>query len=254
MEAIRVSSINSFLDCSAKFDFQYIQRIQTPGRISLALGTSIHAALKKNYAEKIFSKKDLTPDEVISEFSDNYDSETSNVELFEDDEPLHFVKDAGVELLTKYQNNIAPRIQPKIVEQKISINFDNIPFSLSGTLDLIDEDDVLIDHKTSRKKFKMISDSHKRQLSGYKFLANAIQLTVNSARIDLLTAKSAVSNTDIRHLPVETNTDDFLRSFLTVTNGIKKGVFYPQRSSFLCARKYCPFWNECEKKYGGTVK
>jgi hypothetical protein len=254
MDAIRVSSLNSFLDCSAKFGFQYIDKIQTPGRISLAFGTSIHAALKKNYAEKIFSRKDLTPDEVISEFSDSYDSEISNIEKFADDEPTSFVKDAGVELLTKYQKDIAPRIQPKIVEQKISVNFADMPYQLTCTLDLIDEDEILVDHKTTRKRFKMIPSGYKRQISGYKFLANKINLNIKSQRIDLLTAKSADTNTEIRHLQIETDETEFLKTFIVVSDAIKKGVFYPNRNSFLCNKKYCPFWNECEKKFGGTVK
>lgn len=254
MEAIRVSSLNSFLDCSAKFNFQYIERIPAPGRIALAFGTSIHAALKRNYAEKIFSKKDLSPEEVISEFSDNYDTEVSTIEKFEDDEPLHFVKDAGVELLTKYQKEIAPRIQPQIVEQKIALNFDGMPYSLIGTIDLIDEDSVLIDHKTSRKVFKQVSTSHVRQLSGYEFLAESIKLNIKSARIDMLTAKSKDTNTGIRHIPIVTDRKEFVNTFIVVSNGIKKGVFYPNRNSFLCNKKYCSFWNECEKKYGGKVK
>lgn len=254
MDAIRVSSLNSFLDCSAKFNFQYIEKIQTPGRISLAFGTSIHAALKKNYAEKVFSKKDLSIDEITSEFSDNYDAEISNLESFKEDEPLSFVKDSGIELLTKYQKDIAPRIQPLVVEQKISIDFQNMPYLLNGTLDLIDEDEILIDHKTTRKRFKMIPGSYKRQLSGYKFLANSIKLKIRSQRIDLLMAKSADTNTSIRHLPVEVDEIEFLKTFIVVSDAIKKGVFYPNRNSLLCNKKYCSFSNECEKKYGGKVK
>lgn len=254
MDAIRVSSLNSFLDCSAKFNFQYIEKIQTPGRISLAFGTSIHAALKKNYANKIFSKKDLSLEEITSEFSDNYDTETSYIEAFQEDEPLPFIKDSGIELLTKYHNHIAPRIQPKIVEQKISVNFAHIPFTLVGTLDLIDDNNVLVDHKTTRKRFKMMPIGYKRQLSGYKFLANSIKLTIESQRIDLLIAKSADTNTDIRHLSIQTDVPEFLNTFIIASEGIKKGVFYPNRNSFLCNRKYCSFSHECEKKYGGKVK
>jgi len=255
MNAIRVSAINSFFDCSAKFNFQYIEKVPSPSRIALAFGTSIHAALKKNYANKIFSKKDLSIEEITSEFSDNYDAEVKTVDFIPDDEePQSFIKDAGVELLIKYQKDIAPRIQPLIVEQKISLSFTNMPYELSGTLDLIDEDNVLIDHKTTRKAFKQIPNGYARQISGYKYLAERMKIVVDSTRIDMLTAKSAVTNTGIRHLPIETDLNEFLISFITASNGIEKGVFFPNRNSFLCNKKYCPFWNECEKKFGGKVK
>lgn len=255
MEAIRVSSLNSFLDCSAKFNFQYIEKIPAPGRIALAFGTSIHAALKKNYADKIFSRKDLSLEEITSEFSDNYDAEIKTVDFCDpEEEPISFIKDAGIELLTKYQKDISPRIQPITVEQKISLTFDGMPFKLSGTLDLIDEDNILIDHKTTRKVFKQVPAGYIRQISGYKFLAASIKIKINNARIDMLTAKSAVTNTNIRHLHIETDEKEFLNTFIVVSDAINKGVFYPNRNSFLCNKKYCPFWNECEKKYGGKVK
>lgn len=255
MDAIRVSAINSFFQCSAKFNFQYIEKIYSPSRIALAFGTSIHAALKKNYANKIFSKKDLSIDEITSEFSDNYDAEVKTVDFIPDDEePQSFIKDAGIELLTKYQKDIAPRIQPKIVEQKISLTFEKLPFVLTGTLDLIDDDNVLVDHKTTRKALKQIPDGYIRQISGYKYLAERMNIVVESARIDMLTAKSAVTNTGIRHIPIATNLKEFLQSFLTASDAIEKGVFFPNRNSFLCNKKYCPFWNECEIKYGGTVR
>lgn len=255
MNEIRVSAINSFFDCSAKFNFQYIEKVPSPSRIALAFGTSIHAALKKNYAHKIFSKKDLSIEEITSEFSDNYDAEVKTVDFIPDDEePQSFIKDAGVELLTKYQKDIAPRIQPLIVEQKIALSFTNMPFQLSGTLDLIDEDNVLIDHKTTRKAFKQIPGGYTRQISGYKYLAERMKIVVDSTRIDMLIAKSAVTNTGIRHLPIETDQHEFLKSFITASNAIEKGVFFPNRNSFLCNKKYCPFWNECEKKFGGKVK
>ena len=254
MDSIRVSAVNMYHDCPAKFEFTYIDKVYNPSRIALAFGTSIHNALKKNYAEKIFTKKDLSIDEITSEFSDNYDSEMVRVEIQPQDEPVHFVKDAGVELLTKYQKEIAPRIQPAVVEQRIAVNWEGSSITLNGTLDLIDEDEVLIDHKTTRKAFKQMPLGYIRQLSGYNFLANSAKRKVSSVRIDLLTAKSSETNTSFRHLPIEPDIEDFLTSFSAVVKAVKAGVFMANRNSFLCNRKYCSFWQLCEQRHKGTVK
>ena len=39
-----------------------------------------------------------------------------------------------------------------------------------------------------------------------------------------------------------------------VKKGIEKGVFIPNRGSFLCSKRFCGYWKECQSEFGGTVK
>ena len=39
-----------------------------------------------------------------------------------------------------------------------------------------------------------------------------------------------------------------------VANGVKKEVFIPNRNNMMCSKKFCGYWQECEKKYGGKVR
>jgi hypothetical protein len=39
-----------------------------------------------------------------------------------------------------------------------------------------------------------------------------------------------------------------------VQDSIREGIFLPRRSSPLCSRRFCGFWNVCEKEYGGSVR
>jgi hypothetical protein len=39
-----------------------------------------------------------------------------------------------------------------------------------------------------------------------------------------------------------------------VQDSIREGIFLPRRSSPLCSRRFCGFWNICEKEYGGSVR
>ena len=34
---------------------------------------------------------------------------------------------------------------------------------------------------------------------------------------------------------------------------IRAGVFNPNRSSYLCSRKYCSYWRACQREFGGKV-
>ena len=39
-----------------------------------------------------------------------------------------------------------------------------------------------------------------------------------------------------------------------VREGIREGLFFPNRCSNLCSRKMCNFADACEKEFGGKVK
>jgi len=249
---LRPTGINTFLDCSAKYLFQEIERIETPNKSYLAFGSSIHKTLEANFAQKIDTKTDLPIDEAKEIFSEVFEDEFRKVDRMDlEEEKPGTMKDQGVKLIQKYQQEIAPRIIPVAVEQRIKVTFKGYDYGLAGTIDLYDADSVIIDHKTTSKKINgNIPEGYKRQLSGYALLEEATGRKVNGARIDYFKRDS----TEIRHLTVPIDKEHFLSMFQSIGDAIKKGVFIPNRNSFLCSKRYCKFYAECEKKFGGTVK
>ena len=39
-----------------------------------------------------------------------------------------------------------------------------------------------------------------------------------------------------------------------IQNGMRTGLYIPNRAGFLCSRRYCGYWRQCEREYGGVVK
>ena len=39
-----------------------------------------------------------------------------------------------------------------------------------------------------------------------------------------------------------------------VAKGIDNETYIPNRSSFMCSKKFCAYWNECEENFGGKVR
>lgn len=249
---LRPTGINTFLECSAKYLFQEIERIETPNKSYLAFGSSIHKTLEANFAQKIETKTDLPIDEAKEIFSDVFEDEFRKVDRMDlEEEKPGTMKDQGVKLIQKYQEEIAPRITPVAVEQRIKVTFKGYDYGLAGTIDLYDADSVIIDHKTTSKKINgTIPEGYKRQLSAYTILEEATGRKVNGARIDYFKRDSS----EIRHIAVPIDKEHFLSMFQSIGDAIKKGVFIPNRNSFLCSKRYCKFWNICESKYGGIVK
>jgi hypothetical protein len=39
-----------------------------------------------------------------------------------------------------------------------------------------------------------------------------------------------------------------------VAEAISDGLYLPRRSSNLCSRRHCAYWQNCEAEYGGVVR
>lgn len=257
LEYIRASSISSYLECSAKYYFQNIEQVQVYNKPALAFGSSVHKALEFNFSQKVNTRIDLPVEQVQEVFSQNLDNEFSNVEAKDLDEPAGVIKDNGIKLVEKYQKEHAYRIQPVMVEQKVNVKFKGLDYGLSGTIDLIDENGVLVDHKTTAKDVLAIPESYKIQVGGaYAFLVKTLtKKPVSAARIDFLVRKSTKA-TENKILPVNIPVDEqyFFNVFTQVASGIKNGIFIPNRQHMYCSRKYCKFWNICEARFSGKVR
>lgn len=257
LEYIRSSQLGTYLECSAKFMFANILQIETPSKPALVFGSAIHETLKQNFRQKIETRVDLPIEASLDIFSDSLDKLILYVEKTDlvnlDTEKS--MKDAGVELLQKYFREFAYRIFPKKVETKIEVKFSGFPYGLSGTPDLLDEDNVLIDHKTSAKVPKEISQNYRLQLGGaYAVLMEAkLEEKIRYARLDYLIRKG-MTQTRIMPITVETDTKYFMELFEQISKGIENGIFYANRTHYLCSKKYCKYWQACEKKFGGVVR
>jgi hypothetical protein len=260
---LRATEINTYLECPAKLFFQSIEKIIVPNKIALAGGSAVHSALSFNYKQKIESRTDIPLSDFIDSFSDSYNSEIENVDKVDFDyERPEKVKDSWIEVLNIYYKDIISRIQPVRVEQKIRVKLKNFIYGLMGTPDAYDEFATVIDHKTTSKPYKETPENYKLQVGGaYVVLEQALAQTnpeikpPQKARIDYLIRRSPKSPVpSIRNIAVPIDTEYFLSTFNEVSKGIKGDVFPPNRSHIYCTKRFCKFWNECQKKYGGKVR
>lgn len=251
---LRVTELNQYMECSAKFMFSTIEKIHVPRALPLAVGTAVHKALETNYGQKIETKRDLPKSDVLDAFADEFERQTEEVESTEfEDTPKGEVKDQGINLVAQYQDSVAPTIQPAIVEKRIEVEFDPSlsRHNLSGQIDLIDDAAVMIDHKTTARTPSEPSYGNVLQATMYRLLAKADGIAITENRIDYLVNKK---KPELRSFIVEPDEAHAARVIKAVSHGIDQGVFVPNRSSILCSHKWCKFAPFCEAKYGGKVK
>lgn len=251
------SQINMFLRCGAQYYFRYILGLKCPPKSAMTFGSSVDAGLNFNYSQKIQSRKDLKVNEVLDAYSTAFDLGKSETEWEKEEDPAE-IKDTGIVLLKKYQDEIAPTIQPASVQEQLAIPFDDFDYDLLGYIDLIDEKGVIIDNKTSGK-----SPAKDKDGDGYKISADHdIQLSTyalgyrikygkpeKGLRVDYLIK---TKEPKFIQVPLKKKNEDLnflLRLIGYVADGIKKEVFIPNRLGMLCNERWCGYYHKCMKEF-----
>lgn len=251
LEYLSASRIKMYTNCSAQYYFKYIENLPTQPNSNLIQGSSVHKALEKNYVQKIESEQDLEFEEITSFYCDVFEKGSEEIdwknEGLEKKKDKGKLKDQGVNMVTCYHENFSPQIKPLEVEKEFILNFKNRGYKFKGFIDVYTKDKVVIDHKTT--KTKQIKDNDKMQGIFYCLAKGAEEFTLNYVTKHVNTQcyshTQKINNSDKKHA---------LFMLDKVASLIEQEVFYPNRDGFLCSRKYCDFWSECEKKYGGSVK
>jgi hypothetical protein len=122
---------------------------------------------------------------------------------------------------------------------------------------VITEAGMVVDLKTSKRKPSGVSQSHRLQLVTYCALADQAsrgRRQHTAARLVTITktkSPAAVPQT------LEMTEADFRYAewaYRTAQEEMRAGSILPRRSSLLCSRDNCAYWQQCENEYGGSVK
>lgn len=244
--AFSISKINQYLKCPAAYYFRYVQNIRTPPRSYLMLGTALHAGIAHNYRKKMESQADLPLSEVKEFFSADWDYQKGNV-LWEPGEDAGKMKDEAVAMLEVYQTQVAPKIQPEIVEDMFELRFENTDYVFKGVIDLVDKSSqMIIDHKTTSKTPQAATVEKDMQLSAYA-LGNRVRTGMEERGLafDYLVRGRSPKVVRIETTRSEADIDRFLRLLAHVAAAIKDQRFYPNPTHPYCSQKLCGFWDMC---------
>ena len=150
----------------------------------------------------------------------------------------------GVEI-----EDAAPLIRPAAVESRVSGVIGGV--KVSGYVDLLDIEGRIIDSKSALRPLKGIAHDHRLQLTSYVMITAAAS---GACRLDTVTKGKTVSLIQKSFFINEKDRHYAETIYPMVQDSIREGIFLPRRSSPLCSRRFCGFWNVCEKEYGGSVR
>jgi len=229
---------------------------------ALTLGSAVHAAINANMEQKVETKQDRPPAGVKAVYDQAWDllvkdeyparyqgGKPSLPTEFRDDEEPGDLKKQGEVLTLKYLDEACPEIEPKAVEFPVSGSINGV--RVRGFIDLLDAEGRVIDLKTAARTPSEISSDYRFQVATYRQLLGGI--VTGQARVDTLVKTKTPKLVQMSCTIDQSDIDSVNALYPVVQRGIRGGFFAPNRSHYLCSRKYCGFWRECQRQFGGKV-
>jgi hypothetical protein len=256
------SSCNQYRRCGAQWAYRHVLHLPDPPTGALTQGSAVHAAIGENMRQKIETKRDLPRTGVKAlfreawallvkgEFPDVFGRPKLATE-FAGDEDSRQLADEGEALTLKYLDEYCPAIQPKAVEFPVEGHIGSV--DVKGFIDLLDADGRIIDLKVVKRspQEEKASPDHRFQVATYRKLLSGIVTGV--ARIDHLVKNKTPKIVRQEYTIQNCDLEECDKMYPLVQQAIRTGLFLPNRSSYMCSRKYCSFWRACQKEFGGEV-
>jgi hypothetical protein len=244
------SQMSCFMGCSAKWFFRYAMQLDSPQGSALSIGKAMHSAVRVNFEQKVHTREDLEVEGVLAVYEGEWVKE-AEVTRFQPDENQEQLRTMGRALVKEYIEKVAPLIEPAAVELPVTGVIAGVP--VRGYVDVLDVHGRIIDLKSSKAsppKDKIRPD-YRFQLATYARITPGAS---GAARLDtLVKLKTSIKrvSTEFQITPADQKSIEVL--YPLAQEGMRSGLVYPNRNSFLCSRRYCAYASECVKEYGGEV-
>jgi len=248
---LSATQIKMFLRCPRQYAFRYLEKRKVPPTGALMQGRAWHDAIAHNYRQKVKSKKDLKPSVVEEVFADVFGKITGAEEwnCVKDETPGGLL-DQGIVLTRAHTKEIAPKVQPWLVEEKFEVSLGaDFPWNLLGFWDVVDSKGFVRDNKSSGKSPNQ-NDLDKDIQMGLYDIAYRIKFgkapkgLCHDCVVKTKVPKSVFMQTS------RTKTElQWLAGMLEgLGTAIKGGSFYPNPTGWWCSPTWCGYYELCRKR------
>jgi RecB family exonuclease len=246
-EILSPSQANTFLNCSARWWFKYGAGLPDPKGGSLVRGLAVHKTIERWFGLIL---EGTTPDieDMREPYDDAWEALAADASFGADDD-IDELKRSGAVLLRKYLEEVAPEIRPAALEQQVIGEIGGV--KVRGFIDIVDVAGTIVDVKTAAKSPSGIASDYAFQLATYRQILPGAN---GKARLDTLVATKTPKLVKIEYEVTDADQRLTCSLYPSVREGIREGLYFPNRNSNLCSRKYCNFADACCKEFGGCVE
>ncbi len=246
---ISPSQLNMYLRCPAQYKFRYVDQIILPPRSALTKGKAVHKGQEHNYRQKIDTFRDLKLSEVQEATAAEFEAGAQETE-WESGEDVGKIKDDTISLASLYHTEVAPQVQPVLVEEKVTVEFEDADYSLLGFIDVLDNKGFIRDTKTTARTPSEDEITKNLQLTAYSLAHRHIMGTEETGvKLDYLVQTKTPKVVSLEAKRTEQDIKRFLSIVGRVTDAIRAGSYYPNPGNFMCSEKNCGYWKLCHQEF-----
>lgn len=237
---LSVSKAKTYLDCKAKYKFNYILKLPKKDRDYFILGTFCHRVLEWFHQQYLDGNQDPYNVTITKAFKVAWEEykEKMTPEMKKE---CWGITDKYLRLITKEKNNGLPANVIN-VEKRFNLNItENIV--LNGAIDRIqlDADNVLhlADYKSTKDKKYLKND-------WFQLLTYAFVMVSEDPSIKKIRASYILLRHDFEYLTKEFDIDEILsikNKYIDYANQMLTEKEFPANPTFLC--KFCDFTENC---------
>lgn len=242
------SQVNTYLGCSAKWWFRYGAGLPDPASASLVRGKVLHRVAEVYYRAKKAGNAPASSEDLAPAFEMAWEQESESAAFAADDDVDQLKKTTAI-LTRKYIDEAAVEIEPAEIEMAVKGVIGGVP--VRGFVDLMDTSGRIIDVKAKGQTPSGVDPDYAFQLATYRQLAPGAS---GQVRLDVVVPNKTPKLVTIPY--TVTVADQLMTQHLYphVREGIREGLYFPNRTSTMCSRKYCNFADACEREFGGKVE
>ncbi|HZT29734.1 MAG TPA: PD-(D/E)XK nuclease family protein [Bryobacteraceae bacterium] len=239
------SQVRTYLDCPFKWWAKYGLGLPDPPNGSFVRGRVVHRLAEMYYRARLAGQ---APDVDALPFEETWDLAAAQA-AFGAGEDVDLLKRQAAALTRMYLDQIAAEVQPAAVETPVAGAIAGV--AVRGIIDVLDVHGRIIDLKTAARTPAGVAADYAFQVATYRQLEPRASGTVQLATLVATKTPKIVTQTYTVQ-PADLRLTETL--YPLVREGIRNGLYLPNRGSNLCSRKHCNFATACEAEFGGCVK
>lgn len=254
---VSISQVKGYLRCPKQYELRYVRGLKPAFvPVPLVFGIGIHAALSQYYEGLRTSSTPPALAELVAVFQHRWSEGQEGpvpIQPEHDDKGVDHIQ-RGTAMLAAFHTAAGAlgRVKVEGTEVPFKVDLhdpdtgDLLEERLVGAFDLVVREEerlVVIEHKTSARRWSQDQLSHDIQVSGYKLAAQKLALGDVGLRYQILTKTKApaMQVEDVQR--GDRDIADFLHIVVGVLRSIDRGVFYPLRGP---GCRTCPYQIPCE--------
>lgn len=271
VEHISGTQLDMFQRCQYAYYRRYVLGEKKPPSASLVFGRADDETKNGIYAHKIESGETAPAGECQEIFAAEFDQAAQEVEDWGPDKPA-VLKDKGVGMIGQWREVSAVSTTPEAVQVEFLVDVRDPspnpaePIKLKGYIDLIrsagDGTKTIREHKTSGRAW---SDRRVRQeelQAPLYSLGVSLDPNLQDVDPDYVEYEVAVKTKEPKLLTYprtvdQEERDGMVKRLMSARRLIqvsrKTGDFLPNRKNVLCSKRWCGYWESCQREFGGEI-